>query len=177
MERIFRQGGQAFNAQREMRAAPVVHDGVNLIQDQRARRAQHPPARFGSEQQIQRLWRRNEDVRRLFNQRLPLRGSRIASAHFGAHIDLPSVSLAHERANSSKRLLKIFADIVAQRLERRHINHLRFMRQISVGAFAEKRIERSKERRQRFAGTSRRRNQDVPTRLYCRPAAQLRFGR
>src|SRR5882724_6100781 len=114
LQRIFRQGGQAFNAQREMRSAPVIDDSVNLIQDQRSRRAQHPPARFGSEQQIQRLWRRNEDMRWLFNQRLTLRGSRIASAHFGAHIDLAPISLAHERANSSKRLLKIFADIVAQ---------------------------------------------------------------
>ena len=124
-----------------MRAAPVVHDGVNLIQDQRARRAQHPPARFGSEQQIQRLWRRNEDVRRLFNQRLTLRGTRIASAHFGAHIDLSSISLAHERANSGKRLLQILADIIAQRFERRDVNHLRFVRQISVDAFAEQHIQ------------------------------------
>src|SRR5437899_9188548 len=97
-----------------MRAAPVVHYSVNLVQNERACRAQHPPARFGSEQQIERLWRRNEDVRRLFNQRLTLRSSGIASAHFGAHIDLEPIFLAQQRANSSERLLKIFADIVAQ---------------------------------------------------------------
>src|SRR5437660_6993285 len=124
-----------------MRAAPVVDDSVNLIQDQRSRRAQHPPARFGSEQQIQRLWRRNEDMRRLLNQRLTLRGGRIASAHFGAHIDLAPISLAHERANSSKRLLKIFADIVAQSFERGDVNYLGFIWQLSLRACAEQRVQ------------------------------------
>src|SRR4029077_14636828 len=124
-----------------MRAAPVVHYSMNLVQNERSRRAQHPPARFGSEQQIQRLWRRNEDVRRLFNQRLTLRGSRIASAHLGAHIDLAPIFLAQQGANSSKRLLQILADIVAQRLERRDVNYLGFIWQISLRACAEQRVQ------------------------------------
>jgi hypothetical protein len=89
-------------------------------------------------------------VRRLFNQRLTLRGSRIASAHFGAHIDLACravaprrrapVFLAQQRANSSKRLLQILADIVAQRFERGDIDHPRFIWQLSLRAFAEQHV-------------------------------------
>ena len=41
LQRMFRQRGQTFHAQCEMRAAPVVHHGVNLIHDQRSHRAQH----------------------------------------------------------------------------------------------------------------------------------------
>ena len=41
LQRTFRQRGQSFHAQRQMRAAPVIHDGVNFIHDQRAGRAQH----------------------------------------------------------------------------------------------------------------------------------------
>ena len=43
----------AMNAQRKMRAAPVVHYGVNLVENERARGAQHAPAGVGCEQQIQ----------------------------------------------------------------------------------------------------------------------------
>ena len=116
-------------------------------------------------------------MRRLFNQRLTLRGSRIASAHFSAYINLAAICFVQQRANSNERLLQILSDIVAQCFERRDVNHLRFIRQIDVDAFAEQHVQRSKERRQRFAGTGRRRNQDVPTGLYCRPAAELRFRR
>ena len=42
-------------------------------------------------------------------------------------------------------------NIVAQRLERRDVNNLRFVGQIMFCALPEQRIERSEKRRQRFA--------------------------
>ena len=80
-------------------------------------------------------------MRRLLDKRLPLRGSRITRANFGAHIDLAPICFAEQRADSSERLLQIFTDIVAQRFERRHVNHLRFIRQIGLDAFAEQHIQ------------------------------------
>ena len=45
-------------------AALVARDRMNLIDDHRARRAQHFPAGFGGEQNVQRLRRGHDDVRR-----------------------------------------------------------------------------------------------------------------
>ena len=134
-----------------MRPTPVIHDSVNLIQNKRSNRPQYPPAGFGSEQQIQRLGRGNENVRRLLNERLPLRCTSIARANFSTHLNLTPFGLAQQRANPRQRLLQIFANIVAQRLERRDVNNLRFVGQIMFCALPEQRIERSEKRRQRFA--------------------------
>ena len=76
-----------------MSAAPIIDDSMNLVHNQRPRCAQHAPTRLGCEQQIQGLRCGNEDVRRLFDQRLPLSGSCIAGANFGAHIDLATICL------------------------------------------------------------------------------------
>ncbi len=134
------------------------------------------PARFGSEQQIQRFRRGDENVRRFFDQRLTLRGSRIASANFGAHIDVVAFGFTQQCANSSERFLQIFADIVAQRFQRRDVNDLRFIGQFSPSTPSRnRRIQRGKEGRQRFSRTRWRRNQHVPAGLNCRPAAHLRF--
>jgi hypothetical protein len=110
-----------------MSAAPIIDDSVNLIHNERPRCAQYAPTRLGCEQEIQGLRRRNEDVRRLFDQRLPLRGSCITGANFGAHIDRATICLLSQRANPDERLLKIFPDIVAQRFKRRHVYDLRFI--------------------------------------------------
>ena len=130
-----------------MRPTPVIHDSVNLIQNKRSNRPQYPPAGFGSEQQIQRLGRGNENVRRLLNERLPLRCTSIARANFSTHLNLTPFGLAQQRANPRQRLLQIFANIVAQRLERRDVNNVRFIRQITLRPFAKQHIERSEERR------------------------------
>ena len=52
LERLFCERGQAFHTQGEVRPAPVVHDGVDLVHNQRSHPAQHAPSRFRSEQQI-----------------------------------------------------------------------------------------------------------------------------
>ncbi len=51
--------------QRQMRAALVAGERVNLVDDGRLDGAQHVPARLRAEQDVQRLRRRDEDVRRL----------------------------------------------------------------------------------------------------------------
>ena len=71
-----------------MRAAPIVDDSVNFVDDERAHRRQHLPTGIRSQQQIKRLGRCDKNVRRFFDERLTLRGSRIAGANVRAHIDL-----------------------------------------------------------------------------------------
>ena len=70
-----------------MRAAPVVHHSVDLVHNECPHRIQHPATGLRSEQEIQRFRRSNEDVRRLLDERLALRGGGITGANFSAHVD------------------------------------------------------------------------------------------
>ena len=83
-------------------------------------------------------------------QTMTLRGSCVAGANFRAHIDVVAFGFTQQCADSSQRFLQIFSDIVAQRFQRRDVNDLRFIGQISPGAFSEQRIQRREEGSQRF---------------------------
>ena len=52
LEWLLCERGQTLDAQGKVRPAPVVHDGVDLVHNQRSHLAQHAPAGFRSEQQI-----------------------------------------------------------------------------------------------------------------------------
>ena len=67
--------------QRQMRAALVARERVDFVDDDRAHRAQHVPARLGAEQDVQRLRRRDEDVRRRAAHARALALRRVAGAH------------------------------------------------------------------------------------------------
>ena len=71
--------------QREVAAALVAGDRMDLVHDHRARRGQHRAARRRSQEHVQRLGRRDEDVR-------------WTPAHAGAR-RLRRVAGAHERAD------------------------------------------------------------------------------
>ena len=64
-----------------MRAAFVVNHGVNFVDDQRARRAQHSTAAFAGQQNIEGFRGGDDDVRRLLCHRGAIFGRRIAGAH------------------------------------------------------------------------------------------------
>ena len=74
---------QAFERQREMRAAPRADDGVNLVHDDRPDGPKHLAAAFGRQQQKQRLRRRDEDVRRRAQRSRALGRGRVAGPHGG----------------------------------------------------------------------------------------------
>src|ERR1700731_2297134 len=122
-----------------MSAAPIVHDGVDLVENHRPNRLQHFPAGIGSEEQVKRLRRRDQNVRRRFDQRLTLGGGSIAGPNLRANTDIMTFLLQQD-TNSSERFLKIFANVVAQGFEWRDVNDLRFIRQSTVRAFAKQLI-------------------------------------
>ena len=77
---------EPFERQRQMRAALVAGDGVDLVDDHRLRVLQHLPAALGGEQDVERLGRSDQDVRRPAHHRLPLVRRRIAGAHERANL-------------------------------------------------------------------------------------------
>ena len=72
----------------QMRAAPVADDGMNFIHDQRPNGCQQPSPGLRGQQQIERLRRRHQNVRRLADDRLSLRRRCIAGPHFCADIHI-----------------------------------------------------------------------------------------
>jgi hypothetical protein len=74
-------------------------------------------------------------------------------------------------------LFQILVNIVAQRLQRRHINDPRLIRQISFKPIPKQPIKRSQKRRQGFPRASRRSQQRMRPRLNRRPPSPLRLSR
>ena len=65
----------------EVAASPVAGDGVDLVDDHGADAPQVLAAALGGDQQVERLRRGDQDVRRLAHHRLPLALRRVAAAH------------------------------------------------------------------------------------------------
>ena len=77
---------QPFQCKRQVSAALVVGDRVDFVDDHGADTAQML-ARFGrSQQQVQRLRRRDQDVRRIAQHAGALAGQRVAGADAGANL-------------------------------------------------------------------------------------------
>ena len=68
-------------------------------------------------------------------------------------------------------------NVGAERLERRHVDHMRLVCQTAVETFAKQFVERDQKRGERLAGAGRRRNQRVPAGADRCPSRRLRSRR
>ena len=75
---------QPCDRQRQVRAALVVGHGVDLVDDQRAHRREHLARPFGRQQDVERLRRGHQNVRRFLAHPLAFGGGCVAGAHRGA---------------------------------------------------------------------------------------------
>ena len=87
-QRFAAQRLQPLQAQRQMAAALAGGDGVDFVDDHRARGAEHFAAGVGAEQHVQRFRRGHQNVRRglAHGRAVFLRG--VAGAHGGADLQL-----------------------------------------------------------------------------------------
>ncbi len=107
-----------------MGAALVVGDGVDLVHNHRLHRAKIFAALLRRQQNVERLRRSDQNVRRPLQHRAPLRGQGIAGAHRGADRRAQIAPLQRQLLNLAQRLLQILLHIVAERLQRRDVDHL-----------------------------------------------------
>src|SRR5580765_1262137 len=77
---------EPFERKREVRAALVVSDGVNLIDDDGADAAQCFARLARGEHQVERLGRGDKDVRRVAQHRRALFSERVAGAYGGSNL-------------------------------------------------------------------------------------------
>ena len=165
---------QPLQRQRQMRAALVRRDGVDLVDDDGARGLEHRAARLGAEQDVERLRRRDDDVRRAATRSIPLARRRVAGAHPAADLDVGQPLLAQRLADAGQRRLEVALDVVRQRLERRDVDDLGLVLEPALEPLPHERVDRGEERGQRLAGAGRRGDQHVPPGLDRRPSLGLR---
>ena len=163
--------------QREVRTALRSGDRVDLIDDDGARRREHLPAGLAREQQVQRLRRRHEDVRRPLAHRGALGLGRVAGANLGADLERRQVAARQLGADSRERLLEVALDVVRQRLERRDVDDSRHVVELPGHALAHERIDRRQKRGQRLARAGRRSDQRMPAARDRGPRVDLGGGR
>ena len=99
--------------QRQVRAALIAGDGVNLIHDDGSRGAQHVARLLGGEQNEQRLGRSYQHVRPLFAHTLPLPCGRIAGAERRANRGKLNPLPGRHGGDFGERHFQVDADIVA----------------------------------------------------------------
>jgi len=161
-----------------MRAALRACDGVNLVDDHRARGGQHRAAGIGTQQHVERFGCRHENVRRALSHggAFLLRG--VAGAHRGADLDRRQAELCEFARDARERLLQVHADVVGQRLERRNVDDGRFVgqRRAARKALAHEFVDGGEKRGERLARARGRGDEGRAAGLDERPRARLRLG-
>ena len=104
-----------------MGAALVISYCMDFIYDNGFHIPQNCAAALGREQDVQRLRRRYENVRRPLEHRPPLVHKRVAGTNRSANLRHEQPALAGHLENFSERPLKVPVDIIAQSLERRNV--------------------------------------------------------
>jgi hypothetical protein len=168
---------EALHREREVRAALVARQRVNFVDDDRAHRG-HASARglVSGEVEVQRLGRGDENVRRLLHHLRAFARGRVARAHHHANLGQVDAGLFRAGLQLGERLEQVLLHVVAERLERRHVQHVRLVGELAVGGETEELVEAGEEGGERLARARRRGDEHVFARANERPPANLRLG-
>jgi hypothetical protein len=109
---------QPFQRQHQVRTALVAGQGMQLVDDHAFHGLQHRAAGVGTEQDVEGLRRRHQDVRGRAAHALAIGRRRIARAHRGADTGIGQAHCGEALMNANQRFLEVLADVVGQRLER-----------------------------------------------------------
>jgi hypothetical protein len=170
------QSVQPLQREREVRAALVVGDGVNLIHDHGAHAGEVLAALAGGQQQVERLRRGDQDVRRMLEHREALFGQSVSGAHGGADLGAQIAALHGELLYLSERAVEVLLHVVGERLERRDIDDLRLRGEIAGERGAQQLVDADQEGSQRLAGAGGRGDQCGLAAQDRGPACDLRLG-
>src|SRR6476661_4187305 len=132
-----------------------------FVEDQRVDGTQHV-ARLRRQHQVQRLWRRDEDVGRRLQDLATLLLRGVARAHRNPQL----------RLEACEWTAKVALDVVVERLQRRNVEDPQPLPRVAGQA-----VDRREERRQRLARPGRSLDQDVGARRDGRPALGLWWRR
>jgi hypothetical protein len=126
---------QSLQRQRQMRPPLIPRQRMNLINNHRLDRLEHLAPTPRGQQDVQRLGRRDENVRRLAQHRRPLRLRRIPGAHRYSNLRKLRIQLRQ----LAQRRLQILLHVVAQRPQWRDVQDMSLVAQ--PAPLARKRID------------------------------------
>ena len=167
---------QPFERKRKMRAALVVGDGVNLVDDHRLDVAENRAAAVGGQKDVERLGRGDQDVRRALQHLAPLFHQRVAGADGGANLRHQQAALGGQCQDFAQRTFEILLNIVAQRFQRRDVENFGRVAQRAGERLSHQAINADQKGCERFAGSCGSRDKSCATGENLRPALLLRLG-
>ena len=160
-----------------MRAALVTHEGVDLVDDQCAYVSEGRPEPLAREQDVERLGRGDQDVRRPARHGLARGGQRVAGADRHAHLGKLQPVGRRGGPDPRQRGPEILLDVVVQRTERRDVDDVDTVLQPLLEPETVEVIERPEERGEGLARARRGDDQGVAPRGDRLPAFTLRACR
>jgi hypothetical protein len=110
-----------------MRAAASADDGMDFIDDHGPHGPQHFAAAVRSEEQIQRLGSRNQDVRRRPKHRRAFAVRRVAGAYGSRDLGRRKACSLGEDLDAPTRQRQVLVDVGAERLQRGDVNDADFI--------------------------------------------------
>ncbi len=138
---------------------------------------QHRAAAFGCQEDIERLRCGHQDMGRTTEHRLTCRHQRVARADSRADVRHLVTVAPREADNLRERAVEVLLDVVAERLQGRHVHDLGAIGEPAIDGCTNEPVDAGEKRRQGLAGPRGRRDQRAASCDDVRPASLLRFGR
>jgi hypothetical protein len=168
---------EALQGERQVCAAFRAGDGVDLVYDHGAERAEHAATTQTREQDVQRLRRRDENVRGRAHHPRARGRRRIARSHRDADLGKLLAARNEALAKLRERTLEVPLDVVVERLEGRDVEEVDRVRERAIETVRDESVELPEKRRERFSGAGRREDERVLAAGDRRPPALLRCTR
>ena len=168
---------QSLQRQREVHAALVIGHGVDFVHDYGFDIAQDGAALLRRQQNVKRLGRGDQNMRRTLQHGAPVFHQRVARTHRGANLGHQQAAVAGHQQNFSKRDFEIFLDVVAEGFERGDVENFGAVAQFASERLADKAVNAGQESGERFARSGRSRDQRGVPGEDVGPALLLWFGR
>jgi hypothetical protein len=171
------QGFETRERKRQMATSFVAHQRVHFVDDDRTNLAEKAARALGRQHQVQRLGRGYENVRRGADDGGTSGRRCVAGTQGGPDGRQLQTELTRGDAQACKRSLEVLLNVGAQRFQRRDVNHLDAVFQLSSGRPSDERVQAREESRERLARARRRCDQRVTTRQDLGPTTCLRRRR
>src|SRR5260370_19653035 len=160
-----------------MHAALIVGHGMNFIHNYSLDIAQDGAAFLRRQQDVERLGRRNQNMRWTLQHEAAVFHQSVARAHGRTNLRHQQPAITCHLQNFSKRDFEIFLNVIAERLERGHVENFGAVARSSGERLASQAGNAGEEGGERFARSSRSRDQRGVSGENVRPALLLRLRR
>ncbi len=149
---LCRQRIQPRQRQRQVRSALVVSHRMNLIDNERRRALQHMARPLRRQQNEKRFRRGHQDVWRLLQHPRAVRHRRVAGSYSGPNRRQLHAFFFGQLRDLGEWDLQVPVHVIAERLERRHVDHVRRVLQRLCARRANQLIDTDEKRRERLTG-------------------------